>query len=67
MRRIGRFVVLVSRDGTRHALSVTAVAALCEGDDGTTTILLSGGRHVTTDVGLDELAKALSLPAQLPS
>lgn len=63
MQRLGRFLVLVARDGTRHALAAGAVAAICEDADGGTTLLLPGGRHVVTDIPLHALAAALSTPA----
>ncbi|MCW8087601.1 hypothetical protein [Sabulicella glaciei] len=65
MRRVGRFVVLVDRQGIRHALSATAVVAICETEDGSTILLLPGGRHIVTEIALDELAMALSTPAYL--
>ena len=41
--RIGRYVLLRDADGRLHALSATAVAALCETDDGC-LLMLPGGR-----------------------
>jgi hypothetical protein len=40
--RIGRYVLLRDADGRLHALSATAVAALCETDDGC-LLMLPGG------------------------
>lgn len=41
--RVGRFVVLRDIDGTRHAVTATAVSAMCETDGGS-LLLLPGGR-----------------------
>lgn len=41
--RIGRYVLLRDANGCLYALSATAVAALCETEDGC-LLMLSGGR-----------------------
>ena len=46
--RVGKYVVLRDRDGHRHAVSATAVSALCEIEDGT-LLLLPGGRLIQLD------------------
>ncbi|MBY0336607.1 MAG: hypothetical protein K2X11_08335 [Acetobacteraceae bacterium] len=46
--RCGRFVLLRDRDGTWHAVAAVAVAAVCDGDAGT-TLLLPGGRVVVVN------------------
>lgn len=45
--RIGRYVLLRDTDGCLHALSATAVGAVCECDDGC-LLLLPGGRLLRT-------------------
>lgn len=46
--RCGRFVLLRDRDGVWHAIAAAAVAAVRDGDAGT-TLLLPGGRIIVTD------------------
>jgi hypothetical protein len=46
--RIGRYLVLKDRDGHMHAVSSSAVAAICEVDDGT-LLLLPGGRMLQVE------------------
>lgn len=42
-KRLGRFVFLRDLDGRTHAVSASAVGAMCETDEGT-ALILSGGR-----------------------
>jgi hypothetical protein len=49
--RIGRYVILRDSSGTLHAVSPTAVSALCQTDDGT-VLLLPGGRMIALQEGL---------------
>lgn len=41
--RVGRYLLLRDVDGTMHAVSATAVPAMCEIDDGT-LLMLPGGK-----------------------
>jgi hypothetical protein len=50
--RIGRFVVIRDIEGNRHAVAASAVAALCETDDGT-LLMLPGGRLVQVQQGFE--------------
>jgi hypothetical protein len=50
--RIGRFVVIRDIEGNRHAVAASAVAALCETDDGT-LLMLPGGRLVQLQQGFE--------------
>lgn len=43
--RVGRFVILRDMDGRMHAITASAVAAICETDDGA-MLMLPGGRLV---------------------
>ena len=43
--RVGRFVVLIDRDGRMHAVAGGAVGAICQTDDGS-LLLLPGGRPI---------------------
>ena len=45
-QRLGRFVVLRGADGQVNAVSATAVAALCETEEGGTLLMLPGGRLI---------------------
>lgn len=49
--RCGRYVLVRDREGTLHAVAASAVVALCE-HEGTTTMLLPGGRVIVVEVGL---------------
>ena len=51
-QRVARFLVVRDVDGRRHAVSASAVAALCEMDDGT-LLLLPGGRLIHVPQTLD--------------
>ena len=46
--RIGRFVVLRDADGSLHAVTATAVSAVCE-VDGSSLVLLPGGRMLRVE------------------
>jgi hypothetical protein len=50
--RVGRFVILVDRDGQVHAVAAGAVGAVCQTEDGS-LLLLPGGRllHVDRPLG----------------
>lgn len=52
--RVGRYVVLRDSDGTLYAVTATAVAALCECDDGC-LLLLSGGRMIKSTHSLGRM------------
>ena len=45
-QRVGRFVLMHDVEGRRHALAAGSVAALCEVDDGSSLLMLPGGRLV---------------------
>jgi len=49
--RVGRFVLLRDTDGTRHAVTATAVTAICEVDGGS-LLLLPGGRMLRVEQAL---------------
>lgn len=51
--RVGRFVVVRDIDGTKHALAAGSVAAACQTDDGTTMVMLPGGKLVQVPHRLD--------------
>ncbi|MGK7871348.1 hypothetical protein [Falsiroseomonas sp. E2-1-a20] len=55
-RRIGRYVVVQDIDGRTHALSVTAVAAICSDDNEGSVLLLPAGRLVRVDAPLEQAA-----------
>ena len=57
--RYGKYVVVVDRDGRRHALSAGAVPAICE-EDGTLMLLLPGGRVLMVEDDLETMARRLS-------
>jgi hypothetical protein len=53
-RWIGRYVVLRDVDGRAHAISITAVAAICTDEDESSVLLLPGGRLVRVDAPLEQ-------------
>ena len=48
--RVGRYLVLRDVDGRKHALTVTAVYAVCEEEDGDTMLFLPAGRMLRVNV-----------------
>lgn len=54
--RIGGFVVFTDEDGLRHAVRLTAVLALSDGDQAqdSTVMQLTGNRTVVVQMPLDE-------------
>ena len=50
--RVGRYLILHDADGICHAICASAVAALCEGSDGATVLLMSGGRMLRVEQDL---------------
>ena len=58
--RVGRFVLVRDIDGRLHALSATAVTAICDDGDGGAVLMLSGGRVVRVDQPVVTAAALLS-------
>lgn len=53
-QRIGPFVVFRDRHGTRHAIRLGSIQALCDADETDTTILLmSGGKCAVVEESLE--------------
>ena len=62
--RIGRFIIIRDADGVCHAICASAVAALCEGADGATVLLLSGGRMLRVEQSLPTVLGWLEVGAR---
>lgn len=54
-QRIGRYVLLVDAEGTRHAIALSAALAMCELEGGGTVIMLPGGKMVRLEADLEDV------------
>jgi hypothetical protein len=57
--RHGRFICIRDVEGRRHAIAITAIAAICA-DDGS-LLLLPGGRMVRVEASFDKVLSWVSV------
>lgn len=58
-RAPSRFVLFRDKDGRKQAVARQSVSALCEDDDGTTMLLLPGGRFIIVNEPLEAVMAML--------
>jgi len=58
--KIGRFVLFRDIEGRMHALSPTAVSAICDTGDGSSVLLLPGGKVIVVEHEVPQVAAMLS-------